>query len=179
MRPGEAAALQVKHLAPAVGQISVVQSYDPRPRKIGLPKNGLTREVDAGPPVLSALQRVGDHGNPEAFVLAEPDGSPLRFDLVRKRWSAIQAAAGCGSWPSYSLRHFAASRMLQEGEPLAYVSAQLGHSRQSMTLAHYSKYIPTTKRQRGADRLAAELLQGAAPRYQNVTNSVTNTPKQA
>jgi integrase len=188
-RPGEAAAIQVKHLSPAVGQVSITQSFDPRPRRLGLPKNGLTREVDAGPAVFSALQRVGDHSNPEAFILAEPDGTPLRFDLVRKRWAAIQAAAGCGSWPSYSLRHYCASRMLQEGESIAYVAKQLGHSRQSMTLSHYSKFIPDRKRERGADRLAAELLAPqAAPvpemverlaRYQNVTNSVTNTPKQA
>jgi len=175
-RPGEVAALQVKHLAPAVGQISVMQSFDPRPLKIGLPKNGLTREVDAGVSVFSALQRVGDHTNPEAFILAEADGSAYRFDLLRKKWSRIQSAAGCGSWPAYSLRHYAASRMLQEGESIAYVARQLGHSKQSMTLAHYSKYIPDKKRERGADRLAAELL---APRYPEATNPVATTPKQA
>ena len=51
--------------------------------------------------------------------------------------------------------------MLASGESIAYVSRQLGHSRQSMTLDHYSRFIPDTKRQRGADRLASELLQGA------------------
>ncbi len=52
--------------------------------------------------------------------------------------------------------------MLRSGEPLAYVSGQLGHSKQSMTLAHYNHFIPDTKRQRGADRLVAELLQGSS-----------------
>jgi integrase len=178
MRPGEVAALQVKHLAPTVGKISVMQSFDPRPRKIGLPKNGLTREVDAGVAVFGALAQVDDMSDPERFVLGEPDGTPLRFDLTRKRWSSIQAAAGCGSWPSYSLRHYAASRMLQEGESIAYVSTQLGHSRQAMTLSHYSKFIPDTKRERGADRLAAELL-GVTNPLPIQSRTRRNRPEQA
>jgi len=70
----------------------------------------------------------------------------------------LQVAAGCGEWPLYSFRHHWASQMSASGESLAYVSKQLGHSKQSMTLDHYSRFIPDTKRQRGADRLAAELL---------------------
>lgn len=156
MRPGEAAALMGKDLSPATGQIAIVRNYDARAKTMVTPKNGLSRRVDAGPAIFAALRAVADCTDPEAFLLGT--GGPLEFDRLRKRWGKLQAAAGCGSWPSYSLRHFAASRMLQEGESLAYVSKQLGHSKQSMTLSHYSRYIPDTKRERGADRLLRELL---------------------
>ncbi len=85
-------------------------------------------------------------------------GPDFDFHALSKAWGRLQVAAGCGAWPLYSYRHFWASTMLSSGESLAYVSRQLGHSKQSMTLDHYSRFIPDTKRQRGADRLAAELL---------------------
>ncbi len=110
-------------------------------------------------------------------------GEAFDFHALSKAWGRLQVAAGCGEWPLYSFRHFWASTMLASGESLAYVSRQLGHAKQSLTLDHYSRFIPDTKRQRGADRLAAELLHGAdsatSRRYQNATNPVTNTPKSA
>jgi len=163
-RPGECAALMVKDLIPVAGQIRIERAYDPRARKVVLPKSrSSSRTIDAGPSVFAALARVADLSQPESFILAEPDGGPLDFHKVRKGWATLQVAAGCGFFPAYSLRHYAASRMLQEGESLAYVSRQLGHAKQSMTLGHYSHFIPDHKRQRGADRLAAELLGVTTP----------------
>jgi len=176
VRPGEAAAIQTKDLIPAAGQIFIGKNYDARARKIVLPKNGKSRVVDAGPQVFGALNRVGDHRDPEAYLLGEE--APLDWHWWRKRWARLQVEAGCGQWPMYSLRHFCASQMLASGESLAYASRQLGHAKQSMTLNHYSRFIPDTKRERGADRLAAELL-GATKKLPIQSETPRNRPDQA
>jgi len=136
-----------------------------------LPKTGKTRTVDASPQVFAALDRClrlrfGDPAQApaDAYVLGGADGQPLDIEWWRRSrgWSRALVAAGVGAFGMYSLRHFYASRLLAASEPLAYVQKQLGHANQNMTLSHYSKFIPDTRRARGADRLMAELLTPAA-----------------
>ena len=127
----------------------------------------MQRAVDASPQVFAALDRClqlrfGDpaQARADAYVLGGADGQPLDIEWWRRSrgWSRALVAAGVGAFGMYSLRHFYASRLLAAGEPLAYVSKMLGHANQNMTLSHYSKFIPDTRRARGADRLMAELL---------------------
>jgi integrase len=70
--------------------------------------------------------------------------------LRSKRWYAILRAAGLRHVRLHDLRHTYAVSMLQAGEPLAYVSQQLGHSSIQVTVDIYGRFIP------GANRDAVE-----------------------
>jgi integrase len=61
-----------------------------------------------------------------------------------------------------SVRHSYASLILLAGEPLAYVSAQLGHKSPEITLRVYSHWIPGTKRaaRHALDNRSAENING-------------------
>jgi len=56
----------------------------------------------------------------------------------------------------HTLRHTCATMLLQEGEPIAEVSARLGHSKITTTLDYYSHALPEN-RDRPADRFSARL----------------------
>jgi len=59
---------------------------------------------------------------------------------------------------AYSYRHFFSSANLARGRSLAWVSAQLGHSRITTTLNSYTDNIQDAERP--GDALVAELLSG-------------------
>src|SRR5580658_7838029 len=54
------------------------------------------------------------------------------------------------------MRHTFASQLLQAGEPITYVSAQLGHKDSSITLRVYAHWLPDTTTRKGVDRLDDE-----------------------
>jgi integrase len=49
------------------------------------------------------------------------------------------------SFSPYDLRHTYASLLLSEGVPLPYVAQQLGHSKPTITLKYYTRWIPSGK----------------------------------
>ena len=51
------------------------------------------------------------------------------------------------------MRHTFASLLLAAGEPITYVSHQLGHRDPSITLRVYSHWLPDTTARKGVDRL--------------------------
>ncbi len=51
------------------------------------------------------------------------------------------------------MRHTFASLLLQAGEPITYVSRQLGHKDSSITLRVYAHWLPDTTARKGVDRL--------------------------
>jgi hypothetical protein len=62
-------------------------------------------------------------------IFGDREGCPRDPDRLRKRvWRPALAAAGLRHVTLYSLRHFFASMLIQPGESLKYVSAQLGHT---------------------------------------------------
>ena len=51
------------------------------------------------------------------------------------------------------MRHTFASLLLAAGEPITYVSRQLGHRDGSITLRVYAHWLPDTSARKGVDRL--------------------------
>ena len=110
---------------------------------------------------------VGTSLSNQAYVFAttidgsrprRPDGMSLAFIRLRRR-------AGVKELPLHSLRHFAATRMLDAGVPVRTVSGRLGHANPSTTLNVYSHWVAATD-QDAAAMLGALLSgtdQGTAP----------------
>jgi integrase len=85
-----------------------------------------------------------------------------RQNFDRREWrktlerAADDSGLDFASVTFHTLRHTCATMLLQEGEPIAEVSARLGHSKITTTLDYYSHALPEN-RDRPADRFAARL----------------------
>lgn len=95
----------------------------------------------------------------DAYLFSEPmrsrrlDGSvPWRPREPTRRWRWLRSQAGAADLRLHTLRHFAATQMLDAGVPVRTVSARLGHRQTSTTLNVYSAYIPAS------DGAAAEAI---------------------
>jgi integrase len=87
------------------------------------------------------------------FVFSSDGGStPWLPNRVTKAFIRCRRAVGLDSFRLHDLRHFMATDMLANGEPVTVVSSRLSHARTSTTLNVYGHVVP------GADRSAAEAL---------------------
>jgi integrase len=100
-------------------------------------------------------------------VFASHEGRPLdEHSTVRRRFKAILKAAGLpAELRLYSLRHAAASLLLEQTGNLKLVAAQLGHSTITLTADVYSHIAPATQ-QEAAEKLDAVF---SGSRYQRDT----------
>ncbi len=89
-------------------------------------------------------------------MFASPAGRPPDTDAFRRGpWHRLFVAAGVPyAWP-HSLRHTYASLLIQHGESLAYVKAQLGHRSITTTVDVYGHLVA------GANRAAVDRLDDA------------------
>ena len=55
----------------------------------------------------------------------------------------------------HQMRHTFASLLLQAGEPITYVSSQMGHKDSAITLRVYADWLPDSTSRKGVDRLDA------------------------
>ena len=78
-----------------------------------------------------------------AFVFStEADGSrPRRPDGMSLAFIRLRRRAGVRELPLHSLRHFAATRMLDAGVPVRTVAGRLGHANAATTLNVYSHWV--------------------------------------
>ena len=111
------------------------------------------RTVDLGDQLLAVLSRrrreaFGEADSPaEALVFPSSAGGPINPDNLRNRvWAPALAKAKLRHVRIHSLRHSYASLLIQNGENIKYVSAQLGHASAAFTLDVYSHVIPDGKR---------------------------------
>lgn len=108
----------------------------------------------------------------EALIRFEQDGrdctklvcrnshdKPVCNSTYIKAWNAACKAAGV-KLPMYSIRHAAASAMLEQGADLAAVAAQLGHADASTTTRFYLHAMPDAQRRAGSTLALVQL--GAA-----------------
>ena len=73
------------------------------------------------------------------FTLA--DGSPMLPAGVLDTWRRAVRQAGLRPLPLHGTRHTHISHLLSAGEPLAHVSARVGHATSAMTLRTYAHVI--------------------------------------
>lgn len=170
VRRGEISALRWNSLDLDYGELiilkALVESYD---NKV-LEKDTKTHQarrvaLDAG--TVNALaewrkiseKRATDAGSvlrPDAYIFSpEPDGAlPWKPMHWTSAWRRLRDRVGLDrSIRLHDLRHFSATRLLNEGVPVRTVSARLGHARAATTLNVYSHFVPSS------DRAAADAME--------------------
>ena len=82
------------------------------------------------------------------WVFPNHVGKPMDMDRLKKRhFDKNLARAGLRSIRFHDLRHTYASLLIQNGEPLAYIKDQLGHSSIQITVDVYGHLEPGRNRQ--------------------------------
>jgi integrase len=130
--------------------------------KLTSTKNKQWRRVDMSRALTQALRQLragrkkaalkaGKPGPPWVFLT--PDGHPVDGDNLRNRvFYRLLEKAELRQIRFHDLRHTYASLLIQQGESLAYVQQQLGHSSIQVTVDIYGHLIP------GANRAAVDRL---------------------
>ena len=113
-----------------------------------------TRTIDLLPRAIAALkaQKAMSYLHPSGRVFINPRTSePWTGDqAIRKTlWTHALKRAGVRYRRPYQTRHTYASMMVSSGEPLAWVSKQMGHTSVVTTARIYAGWIPTTNSQAG------------------------------
>lgn len=117
-----------------------------------------TREIKLLSPALEALERQREFTKKGVIFLNPRTGLHWEGDApIRKTaWTPALKRAEVRYRRPYQTRHTFASMMLSSGEPIAWVSNQLGHSTVLMTASAYATYIPDSRPDAG--ELAVKLF---------------------
>ena len=91
-----------------------------------------------------------------AWVFASTAGTALDSANIRHLFHRVLRKAGLRRIRVHDLRHTYASLLIQQGESLAYVKEQLGHSSISVTVDVYGHLVP------GGNRAAVDRLDDAS-----------------
>ena len=95
--------------------------------------------------------------DPSKVVLPELEQSNFR----NRTFHRICESAGLGHRAPKDLRDTYASHLVSAGVPLAYVAAQLGHSKIDVTAGHYARWVRDAYREPpriGPGEVPADLL---------------------
>src|SRR5262249_14229183 len=91
---------------------------------------------------------------PAPWIFPSEAGTPLDEANVARAFRSVVQAAGLPRFRLYDLRHTFATHLLEQGAPITYVAAQLGHRKPTTTLMYYAHWLP--RGDKGyVDRLAA------------------------
>lgn len=115
------------------------------------------RRVDLSDALIAALQALrrkkqedwlkqGKNEIPE-WVFGNWDGNPVDMNNVKHRgFKVVLTKAGLRQIRFHDLRHTYASLLIQDGQSLAYVKDQLGHSSIKLTVDVYGHLVPGANR---------------------------------
>ena len=108
------------------------------------------------------------------WVFLTPAGHPVDGDNLRRRvFYRLLEQAGLRKIRLHDLRHTYASLLIQQGESLAYVQQQLGHSSVQVTVDVYGHLIP------GANRAAVDRLDAQPARNPAATSANPSRTRKA
>ena len=82
-------------------------------------------------------------GKESKWLFPSETGSLLDESHVVRAFHRVLDKAGLPRFRVYDLRHTFASLLLSSNVPLLYVSQQLGHSKPTITLKYYARWIPS------------------------------------
>lgn len=101
------------------------------------------------------------------WVFPSALGTPLDDANVRKAFNAVLDKAGLHRRGPHQMRHTFGSLLVNAGEPITYVSRQMGHKDSSITLRVYVRWMVDGTGRKGVDKLdsadVAKTLQRPAP----------------
>jgi integrase len=160
MRPSEYTALQWSDIDMVSSPwIAHVRRANTRGEDKGPKTEAGRRKVELLEPAVKALQVMKAHTylTGKHIFLNPVTQQPWKSeDFARKRyWTPALQRAKVRHRPLYQCRHTFASMMLSEGEPLAWVSRQLGHANVIMTASVYAKWIPDNRPGMGSKAVEA------------------------
>ncbi len=158
LRIGEAAALLIGDID-FVNRLITVERNIVR-GQVGMPKSGLTRQVDMSAQLTRLLAQIvldrkeqmlraglSAEELPSLWLFQNEAGKPMDDSKVRKAFARILSKAGLAQRNLHFLRHTFASLLIQQGESLAYVKEQMGHSSIDVTVDVYGHLVPGGNRQ--------------------------------
>ncbi len=131
--------------------------------RITTPKNGKSRRIDMSKQLAETLKKLVTQRKEEKlkngwadvpeWVFCTEQALPLDGDNLRHRvFYRVLSKAEMRRIRFHDLRHTFASLLIQNGESLAYIKDQLGHSSIKITVDTYGHLIPGANRQ-AVDRL--------------------------
>ena len=155
MRLGELLALQWGDIDCHGGFIEVRRSFTRG--HYTTPKNGKTRRIDMSPQLADTLKELKTERKRETLakgwrempelVFVDHSGGMVNGDVLRRRvYHPALEKAGLRHVRIHDLRHSLASMLIQNGENLAYVRDQLGHSSIKITVDIYGHLEPGKNR---------------------------------
>ena len=116
---------------------------------------------------------------PPAWVFTNREGQPLDGDNVRRRvFSKALSKAKLREIRIHDLRHTFASQLIQQGESLAYVRDQLGHSSIQVTVDVYGHLVPGSNRA-AVDRLDDQPVKGKDAQEAEASTGTDGGPPQS
>ena len=139
LRPGEVCGLTWGQ----IGTDAIVVDRSAQLGKIVTTKTGKTRTVALIAPLADELAAFRRGRHDDALVVPDAQhGSRIRnwHNWSQRQFKPAARAAGVRCVP-YDLRHSFASLLIHEGRSIGYVSAQMGHASQTLTLQHYSHWF--------------------------------------
>ena len=148
LRPGEGRALQPGDLDFQGKRLRVERSAT-LGGAIKHTKTGETRWVDVSDGLLAelrsyvTLRKAEDlaAGRTTTWLFPSLTGTFLDERHVVRAFHRVLEAAGLPKFRVYDLRHTFASLLLSANVPLLYVSQQLGHTKPTITLKYYARWI--------------------------------------
>ena len=126
------------------------------------PKNGKARTVELERELTVNLWLLRRQLRAEFLLYGMPlpdplfpsaEGVRLEAANVRRALRSICDKAELRRRSPHDLRRTFASQLLNLGEPITYVSQQLGHSSVAITLSTYARWLPRPDGRRGVDQL--------------------------
>jgi hypothetical protein len=119
-----------------------------------VPRGSFVPTSSRPPPVATPPARAlcAARGAP-AWIFPSADSTFLDESNERKAFNRILDKAELHRRGPLQMRYTFASQLLQAGEPITYVSRQLGHKDPSITLRVYAHSLHDTTRQKGVNRL--------------------------
>lgn len=163
MRSGEIAGLQWSDIDWPGKFMSVRRSIVDGQITTVKTKNG-RRRIDISDKLLTTLANLrkwrqeeelkeGNNEIPE-WVFANQKGNFPDMHTIKSRYfKKLLRKAGLRDIRFHDLRHTYASMLLAQGEPVTYVSNQLGHANPKITLGIYAHWIPNGSQREAVNRL--------------------------
>jgi len=155
LRRGEVAALRWRNVDLGTGQLAIRESAEQVKSVVRYkpPKNGKARTVALPAVVAEALRghrirqaqellKVGIRLSDDCFVVAQPDGSPLKPHSLGQEWVRFVKRTNLPRIRMHDLRHSHATALLLSGVHPKVASERLGHSKVGITLDLYSHCLP-------------------------------------